>query len=95
MNLSNKANEGGTSPLIVEGMAPMDVLLKRLGLTQSQFCAELGVAVATYQRWRASGVAASLNHIQAKKLDSMLRTIGLSIQDLPDDLTRREPNKSA
>jgi transcriptional regulator with XRE-family HTH domain len=95
MNLSNNANEGGLSPLIVEGMSPMDVLLKRLGLTQPQFCAELGIAVATYQRWRASGVAASLNHIQAKKLDSMLRTVGLSIQDLPDDLKRRSPAESA
>ena len=93
MDSSNKTNEGRISPLIVEGMAPMDVLLKRLGLTQPQFCSELGIGVATYQRWRASGIATSLNHVQAKKLDAMLRSLGLSIQDLPDDLTRRTPDK--
>ena len=94
MDLSEKTTEGRISPLIVEGLAPLEVLYKRLGLTQEQFCFELGVTPSSYRRWRSSGVA-SLDHLQAKKLDSMLRSVGLSIQDLPDDLGRRNPIKSA
>jgi transcriptional regulator with XRE-family HTH domain len=94
MNPARETTEGGKSPLLVEGMAPLDVLLKRLGFTQEQFCSELGIGTSTYRRWRLSGIA-SLDHVQAKRLDAMLRSVGLSIQDLPDSLTRYAPSKNA
>ncbi len=95
MEKSTNTTEGVESPLIVEGMSPLDVLLARLGITQTAFCHELEVSRTTYQRWKAGGVITSLNHRQAKKLDTMLRSVGLSIQDLPDDVHLYQPQKSA
>jgi DNA-binding transcriptional regulator YiaG len=95
MDESRKTIEGVESPLIVEGMSALDVLVARLGLTQTEFCAELGVNRSSYQRWKTKGLVTKLNHIQAKKLDSMLRRVGLSIQDLPDDVHCYRPNESA
>lgn len=80
--------------MLVEGMAPLDVLVKRLDLTIGQFCYEIGVDESTYRRWRKNGLA-HLSHVQAKKLDGLLRSVGLTIQDLPDNLTRHVPSKSA
>ena len=94
MEKSNNTTEGAGSPLIVEGMSPLDVLLARLGLTQGQFCVELGVSASAYKRWREKGLVTKLNHHQAKKFDLMLRRVGLSIQDLPDDVRRHQTNES-
>jgi hypothetical protein len=95
MDESKNTTNGAQSPLMVEGMSALDVLLARLGLTQEQFCEELGFHRTAYQRWKVGGLVTSLNHVQAKKLDSMLRRVGLSIQDLPDDVHPYKPNKSA
>ena len=81
--------------MVVEGMSALDVLLARLSLTQEQFCDELGFHRSSYQRWKSGGLVTSLNHVQAKKLDLMLRRVGLSIQDLPDDVKRCQANESA
>jgi hypothetical protein len=94
MEKSNNTTEGADSPLIVEGMSPLDVLLARLSLTQGQFCTELGVSPSAYKRWREKGIVTKLNHLQAKKFDSMLRRVGLSIQDLPDDVRRHDTQKA-
>jgi transcriptional regulator with XRE-family HTH domain len=95
MEKSNNTTEGVESPLLVEGMSALDVLLARLSLTQEQFCEELGFHRSSYQRWKTGGLVTSLNHVQAKKLDLLLRRVGLSIQDLPDDVHPYSPSKSA
>ena len=95
MDESNKTTAGVESPLIVEGMSALDVLVARLGLTQRQFCDEIGVHRSTYQRWKEKGLVTKLSHVQAKQLDLMLRRVGLSIQDLPDDVQPYCPNKNA
>jgi hypothetical protein len=87
MNPENKATEGGYSPLSVEGMSPLDVLVKRLGITIQQFCDQLSIDDSTYRRWRLKGIA-TMTHVQARKLDLLLRGVGLSIQDLPDSLVK-------
>jgi DNA-binding transcriptional regulator YiaG len=93
MELSNEATNGGKSPLVVEGMSPLDVAVKRFGLTIEAFCREMNVTSATYRKWRSDGLA-HLDHVQAKKLDKMLRDVGLSIQDLPDSLARCPTQKA-
>ncbi|MFM2430723.1 MAG: hypothetical protein RLZZ511_1936 [Cyanobacteriota bacterium] len=92
MDLSDHTT-GGKSPLVVEGMSPLDVAVKRLGLTIEAFCGEIGIDSSTYRRWRSGGTA-HLDHVQAKNLDRMLRTVGLSIQDLPDSLAKCPINKA-
>lgn len=77
----------------VEGMSPLDVLVKRLGITIQLFCDELDIDDSTYRRWRTKGIA-TLTHIQARKLDALLRIAGLSIQDLPDSLMRLPPKNA-
>jgi hypothetical protein len=93
MESSDNTTEGGKSPLVIEGMSPLDVAVKRLGLTIEAFCSEIGINSSTYRRWRSAGVA-HLDHVQAKNLDRMLRTVGLSIHDLPDSLVKH-PTKKA
>lgn len=93
MDLSDNTTTGGQNPLVVEGMSPLDVAVKRLGLTIEEFCDEIGVNSSTYRRWRSNGIA-HLDHVQAKNLDRMLRSVGLSIQDLPDSLAKY-PTKKA
>jgi transcriptional regulator with XRE-family HTH domain len=94
MDLPDNTTEGGKSPLVIEGMSPLDVAVKRLGLTIEAFCEEIGINSSTYRRWRSGGIA-HLDHVQAKNLDRMLRGVGLSIHDLPDSLvkvpTKKEP----
>jgi hypothetical protein len=93
MDLSSNATEGGKSPLVVEGMSPLDVAVKRFGLTIEAFCCEMEITSATYRRWRSVGLA-HLDHVQSKKLDRMLREVGLSIQDLPDSLAKNPQTKT-
>jgi hypothetical protein len=95
MEKSNKTTEGAKSPLLVEGMSALDVLLARLGLTQRKFCDEMEIHRSTYDRWRRKGLITDLDHVRAKKLDAMMRNVGLSIQDLPDDVNVYSPDKSA
>jgi hypothetical protein len=91
----NKATKGGESPLIVEGMSPLDVLLARLDLTQGEFCEAMAVSRSSYKRWRENGVITKLNHRQVKTFDSLLRSVGLSFQDLPDDVKPFHSEESA
>ena len=93
MNDVNESIDGGKSPLLVEGMAPLDVLVNRLDMTIGQFSDSIGIDDSTYRRWRTKGIA-HLNHLQAKRLDGLLRSVGLSIQDLPDSLSKHVPSKS-
>ncbi len=93
MDLSSKATEGGKSPLVVEGMSPLDVAVRRFGITIEAFCSEMEITSATDRRWRSVGLA-HMDHVQAKKLDQMLRAVGLSIQDLPHSLEKRQTQKA-
>lgn len=95
--LSDKSQETrGDSPLLIEGKAPLDVLVERLGITQKQFCLILDIGdTSTYRSWRA-GKPPRWSTWQAKKLDELMRQAGLAgIQDLPDDLSRYGANQKA
>jgi len=93
MDLDKSAIKGGQSPLSVEGMSPLDVLVKSLGMTIQQFCEVLEIDDSTYRRWRLKGIA-TMTHIQARTLDLLLRRVGYSIQDLPDSLMKLPPKKA-
>ena len=77
----------GKPTLVVEGKAPLDVLLDLLGTTQKEFCWRVGIDSSTYRRWKTGKNPPNMTLEQAKKLDSELRRVGLTIQDLPNALT--------
>jgi DNA-binding transcriptional regulator YiaG len=85
----------GESPLLVMDQSPLDVLLERLNMTQKDFCAYLGYQdSSSYRKWR-KGQPMNLPHIQAKRLDRLMREAGLNgIQDLPDDLRPYKPQSA-
>lgn len=78
---------------MVDGMSPLDVLVSRLDMSILEFCEYVGIKDSTFRRWRVRGLA-NMNHQQAKRLDALLRRLGLTIQDLPDDLMKH-PLKNA
>ncbi len=86
MDSVEKTTEGGNS-LLVDGMSPLDVLVLRLDMSIKDFCDYIGVEDRSFRRWRKTGVV-TLSHKQAKRLDTLLRRVGLTIQDLPDDLMK-------
>lgn len=56
------------------------------GISQEEFARRIGVSVNTVNRWEKGKHPATLTIRQAKLLDQELRTIGLSLQDIPDTL---------
>lgn len=76
----------GKPTLIVEGQAPLDVLVELLDLTIKEFCFRVGIDDRTYRRWKSRSTPPNLTLGQAKKLDLELQRIGLTIHDLPDVL---------
>ena len=88
MDLVEKTTEEeGGQTLLIDGMSPLDVLVARLDMSILEFCDYLGVEDRSFRRWRKTGVA-NLSHKQAKRLDALLRSLGMTIQDLPDDLMK-------
>jgi transcriptional regulator with XRE-family HTH domain len=86
--LSDKSQPiDGENPLVVAGKSALDVLLELLDITQKDFCDVMEIDTSTFRRWR-QGKPTRLTHVQAKTLDKLLRKIGLTIQDLPDDLSK-------
>jgi hypothetical protein len=76
----------GKPTLIVEGKAPLDVLVELLGLTIKEFCFRVGIDDRTYRRWRSRSTPPNMTLSQVKKLDLELQRVGLCIHDLPDIL---------
>jgi len=71
---------------MVEGRAPLDVAVELLGLTIKEFCFRVGVDDRTYRRWKSRNTPPTMTLEQAKNLDLELKSIGLSLHDLPNVL---------
>ena len=72
----------------VEGDPPMKQIREMLGLTQQEFAGRLGVAMSTLSRWENGKGRALLSSGQFKLLLSDLEPHGITLKDLPDDLSR-------
>jgi transcriptional regulator with XRE-family HTH domain len=72
----------------VEGDPPMKQIREKLGLTQQEFAGRLGVAMSTLSRWENGKGNALLSAGQFKILLSDLEPYGITLKDLPDDLSR-------
>ena len=94
MTLDKSQSTEGKITLVVEGRSPLDVLLQLLDVTQKEFCWRVGIDGSTYRRWKTGKNPPNMTLEQAKKLDSELRRVGLTLQDLPSALTPAE-NKNA
>lgn len=57
---------------------------ERAGMTQAELAEFLEVTVATLSRWENGKHQPALTLKQIKLLDSLLKTIGVSISELPD-----------
>ena len=71
---------------IEEGKSPMKVIREQLGLTQPQFAVQLNVAVSTVSRWENGKSPVTLTIRQFKTLDDMLRELGMTVHNLPDNM---------
>jgi DNA-binding transcriptional regulator YiaG len=69
---------------ISEGRSPLKDLRTELGMSQETFGHAIGVSLRTVGRWESGKNIPSFTIPQMKALDRLLRTIGKTIQDLPD-----------
>jgi len=65
----------------------LKTIRKELRLTQTKFANLMGVDLRSVQYWEAGERTPAFSVKQMKILDGLLKQIGKSIQDLPDDLT--------
>ncbi|MBD2030710.1 helix-turn-helix domain-containing protein [Phormidium sp. FACHB-322] len=72
----------------VEGEPPVKKIREVLGLTQLQFAQLLGVYPHTISRWENGKGNALLSIGQIKALLAALEPYGITLKDLPDDLSR-------
>jgi len=64
----------------------LKVIRERLGYTQLEFAKKIGVTSVTISRWERGVAPALLTIPQVKALSRELRTLGLTIDNLPDSL---------
>lgn len=73
-------------PQLQPGEAPLKTIRDALGLSQQEFANRIGVAVATVSRWERGLSPATFTVPQMKALNQELRRIGLTIDNLPDNI---------
>ncbi len=64
--------------------SPLKMLRDQLDVSQEQFARLIGVSSKSVSNWERGVTPASLGIAQIKALDRLLRSKGLSIQELPD-----------
>jgi transcriptional regulator with XRE-family HTH domain len=69
---------------IERGVAPLKAIREALELNQAEFAVMLGVAVSTVSRWETGQSPVTLKIDQVKKLELLLKELGLTFQNLPD-----------
>jgi hypothetical protein len=83
----------GKIPL-VEGESPLDKLLEILGMTQLEFCIQVGLNPSTPSRWKGVGgkppTETSLTLRQCKNFSALLAKNNLDWTDLPDSFAPYE-----
>lgn len=69
-----------------EGESPLKAVRQALGgLSREKFAARIGAVSTTVKRWEEGGKI-MLTLEQAKNLNRELRSLGMTIEDLPDNL---------
>lgn len=76
MDKTAKKNGGGS---------PLTQLRDDLGMSQEDFGRAIGVSVRTVSRWETGVNMASFTLPQLKALHRLLKSKGISIDDLPDN----------
>lgn len=69
-----------------EDGSPMRQIREALGMTQQDFAVAIGVSVTTVARWERGERNPMFTIAQIKALEKLIKTIGLKIKDLPDEL---------
>ena len=68
-------------------MSTLKQVRERLGLTQKQLGDELGVSDETISRHELGKNRMRFTFSQVKRLQRLLEKAGISLQDLPDDIS--------
>lgn len=66
-------------------MSVFKQIREKTGMTQAEMANHLGITIATLSRWENGKHQPALTLKQVKTLTLLLRGMGLSIYDLPDD----------
>ena len=73
-------------PNLQPGESPLKTIREALGYSQQEFAVKIGVAVTTISRWERGLSPATFTVPQIKAFNRELRTLGLTVDNLPDDL---------
>ena len=73
-------------PNLQPGEAPLKTIREALGYSQQEFATKLGLSTSSISRWERGLAEATFNVRQMKRLVAELRTLGLTIENLPDDV---------
>lgn len=70
-----------------EGDSPLKQLRDELDISQEEFGRLIGTTARTVSRWEAGDSVPTFTIPQMKALDRLLRSIGKSIQEVPDNFS--------
>ncbi|MBW4665368.1 MAG: helix-turn-helix transcriptional regulator [Chroococcus sp. CMT-3BRIN-NPC107] len=68
-----------------EGESPLKKLRSELDMSQEEFGRIIGTSARTVSRWEAGDSVPTFTIPQMKALDRLLRSIGKSIQEIPEN----------
>ena len=69
-----------------QSLSSLKNLREYLGMTQEEFCREVGITAGSLSRCERGLTELLLNIRQIKRLHGLLQRYGLDFQDLPDSL---------
>ena len=73
-------------PIIQEGEAPLKAIREKLNMTQEQFAQTIGVGPVSVSRWENGASVPRLTIAQVKKLSALIQQLGITIDNLPDNI---------
>jgi|GEM_PF-561493 len=74
-------------PLFKEGEVVLRAIRESLEMSQEQFAREMGCSVSSINRWERGKGSPALSIPQIKQFNRLLRRIGMTVENLPDDIT--------